>query len=204
MNKGMYIYGIIKTSDAQEFGTIGIGDQATGVLTVGFKDLAAVVSRSPLMAYDSLAREETVRDLVTHQFVIEKVMARFTALPVKFGTMLAAEVDVIKFLEKGYTLLSDELRKMEGKIELNVVANWDLQKILAALYRDNALVQQKQREIAMKGNTASVEEKIALGQICSGSAANRKSLVSPGDFAGAQAGGGRCLFCMKSPVMRWS
>ena len=92
-------------------------------------------------------------------------MERFTVLPVKFGTMLEAEDDVITFLKKGYTLLSDELRKMAGKIELNVVANWDLQKILAALYRDNAHVQKKQEKIAMKGKQVSVEDKVTLGRV---------------------------------------
>lgn len=165
MSDGIYVYGIIKTGDAQEFGTIGIGDQATAVLTVGFKDVAAVVSRSPLMVYDSLAREKTVRDLATHQFVIEKVMQRFTILPVKFGTMLETEDDVITFLKKGYILLGDELRKMAGKIELNVVASWDVQKVLAVLYRDNARLQKKQKDIAMQSDTVSLEDKIALGRL---------------------------------------
>jgi len=71
MQCGIYIYGIIKTNDSREFGNIGIGEQASNVLTLGFKDIAAVVSESPLTAYDSLAKEKTVRDLVTHQFVLE-------------------------------------------------------------------------------------------------------------------------------------
>ena len=49
---GIYIYGIIKTGDPQEFGEIGIGNKASQVLTVGFKDLAAVVSKSPFVVYD--------------------------------------------------------------------------------------------------------------------------------------------------------
>jgi len=165
MNEGMYIYGIITSSDAQEFGTIGIGDQASDVLSVGFKDIAAVVSRSPMTVYDSLTKEKTVKDLVTHQFVIEKVMDRFTILPVKFGTMLETETDVLAFLKNGYTLLSGELRKMTGKIELNVVVNWNLQKILTSIHRDNARVQKKQKEIATKGDKVGIEDKIALGRL---------------------------------------
>ena len=169
MKNGIYIYGVIKTSAPQEFGEIGIGDESAGrrtkVLTIGFKDLAAVVSDSPFAVYDSLAKEKTIKDLVTHQFVIEKVMADFTIIPVKFGTMVETEDEVIKLLEKGYSVLRNELRKMEGKIELDVVASWKLPKILAMVYAEDRRVQKKQREITLKGNEVTLEDKVALGKL---------------------------------------
>jgi len=165
MKNGIYIYGVIKTSDPQEFGRIGIGDKNSQVLTIGFKDLAAVVSKSPFMVYDSLAKEKTVKDLVTHQFVIEKVMADFTIIPVKFGTMVETEDEVIKLMRKGYFLLRNALRKMDGKIELDVVASWKLPKILAMIYAEDRRVQKKQQEITLKGDKVTVEEKIALGKL---------------------------------------
>lgn len=166
MKNSIYVYGIIKTSDAQGFGAIGIGDQAaSNVLTIGFKDLAAVISCSPLMTYDSLAKEKVVKDLVIHQSVIEKVMKRFTILPVKFGTMVETEDEVIKFLEKGYVLLSNELDKMEGKIELDLVAWWDTPKIVATISQHNHEIQEKQQELALKGDKVSIEDKVKLG-IC--------------------------------------
>jgi DnaJ-domain-containing protein 1 len=165
MKNGIYIYGIIKTSDRQEFGEIGIGDKASQVLTIGFNDLAAVVSKAPFMVYDSLAKEKVVKDLVTHQFVIEKVMERFTIVPVKFGTMVETEDEVIKFLGRGYALLSDELRKIEGKIELDVVARWELPKILAAMYHHDDQIRKKQSEIVMQGPKVSVEDKVAIGKL---------------------------------------
>jgi hypothetical protein len=164
MKNGIYIYGVIKTAGPQEFGEIGIGNKAATVRIIGFKDVAAVVSESPFVVYNSLAQEKTVKDLVTHQFVIEKVMERFTIIPLKFGTMVKSEEEVSTFLEKGYALLSNELCKMEGKIELDVVASWELAKVLGVVSRDNSLIQNKQKEIALKG-TASIEDKVALGQL---------------------------------------
>ena len=164
-NYGFYIYGFVRTSGPQEFGDIGIGNTASKVLTLGFKDVAAVVSESPLVVYNSLAKEKTVKDLVTHQFVIEKVMERFTIVPAKFGTMVETEDEALAFLRQGYSLLRNELSKMEEKIEMNVVARWDLAKILAAIPRHNPLVQAKQKELALKGSKASVEDKIALGKV---------------------------------------
>ncbi len=193
MKDGIYIYGIIKTRDpvgalsgacgaphpGDDEGRInsfapweiGIGDQASSgherietrsaeaLYTIEFK------AKRPFTVYDSLAKEQTVKDLVTHQFVIEKVMELFTIIPVKFGTMVETEDEAIKFLEKGYALLSNELRKMEGKIELDVVASWDLQKIMPAIYRHNPQIQAKQQEIAAKGAKVSVEDKITLGKL---------------------------------------
>lgn len=165
MKNGIYIYGISKTSSPREFGAIGIGDRPTNVATLAFKDIAAIVSESPYTTFDSLAKEKTVKDLVTHQFVLEKVMASFTVLPVKFGTMVENMDEITTFLEKGYALLSDELRKMEGNIELDVVAQWDMPKVMAAIYRDSPHIQSKQREFAIKGRQVAIEEKVTLGQL---------------------------------------
>jgi hypothetical protein len=165
MKNGIYIYGIIKTSDTQEFGNIGIGDEGTPVQTLVFKDLAAVISRCPFVLYDSQAKEKIVKDLVIHQFVLERVMEGFTVIPVKFGTMVETADDAIKFLTEGYSLLSNELYKKEKKIELDVVASWDLSKILPTIYRSNDQIHIQQREIAQQGNKASLEEKIALGKL---------------------------------------
>jgi len=165
MKNGLYVYGVIKTSVPQEFGEIGIGDKSSKVITIGFKNLAAVVSGGPFMVYDSLAKEKTIRDLVTHQFVVEKVMEGFTIIPLKFGTMVETEDEVIKLMDKGYFILKDALCKMEGKIELDVVVSWKLPKILAGIYAYNRQVQKKQKEIASKGDKATPEERIALGML---------------------------------------
>lgn len=175
MKNGLYIYGIIKTDCPQEFGNIGIGNEATAVQTVAFKDVAAIVSPSPFAVYDSLGKEKIVKDLVTHQFVLERVMKSFTVIPVKFGTMVETEDEAIDFLTKGYPLLSNELSKGEEKIELDIVASWELPKILPTIYHYNDQVQKKQSAIALQGNKVSVAEKVALGQLIEQALTSRKA-----------------------------
>ncbi len=165
MKNGLYIYGIIAASGAQDFGNIGIGNEATPVQTIAFQDVAAVVSRSPFMVYDTLAKDTIVKDLVTHQFVLEKVMQMFTVIPVKFGTMVETDDEVTRFLSKGYPLLSAELSKQAAKIELDVVANWELSNILPTIYRHNEQVQKKQSAIAQQGKAVSVAERVELGKL---------------------------------------
>jgi len=180
LQDGIYVYGVIKTSPPcreagapQEFGEIGIGNKAlyqtvrgkaSKVLTIGFKGLAAVVSNSPWKIYTSLAKEETIKDLVVHQFVIEKVMKNFTVIPVKFGTMMETEDELIKFLDKGYFLLRNQLRKLQDKIELDLVATRQFPECLAAIYRRRRSIKRKQEEITIKREKASIEDKIALGK----------------------------------------
>ncbi len=162
MTDAFYFYGCIKSGQEQDFGPIGIGGAV--VKTMIARDIAAVVSAGPFMLYDSLEKEKTIKDLVTHQFVIEQVMKQWTIVPVKFGTMVESEEQVRAFLHEGYDLLSGELSRMEGKIEIDVVARWELPKVLVTLPRRNAEVLAKQQEVARKGALAGVEEKIALGK----------------------------------------
>ncbi|GER86455.1 hypothetical protein KDW_06170 [Dictyobacter vulcani] len=165
MTNGIYIYGVIKLSNSQEPQNFGIDNPAIPrVFTVGFQDIAAVVSPRPLMRYDSLEQEQVVQDLAIHNFVIEKAMERFTIVPIKFGSMVEAEAEVTEFLTKGYTLLHEILKRMEGHRELDVVARWELSKVLPIISRENSQIREKQQEIAAKAGNASMEDKIILGQ----------------------------------------
>lgn len=175
MPNGLYVYGIIQTSEPQEFGQIGIGNGAdSDVLTIEFKDIAAVVSHSPLMVYDSLSKEKVIKDLAMHERVVERVMSHFTVLPVKFGTMVETEGQLIEFLEKGYARLRNELRKAEGKVELDVVATWEVREILATLSHRDEQLREAQQRIAAKGEQVSVEDKVMLGQVVGQALKNEK------------------------------
>src|SRR5258708_32557975 len=49
---GVYVYCIIESGEPRTFGKIGIGAPGDEVFTVHYRDLAAVVSRAPLVVYD--------------------------------------------------------------------------------------------------------------------------------------------------------
>jgi len=92
------------------------------------------------------------------------VMAQCTILPVKFGTMVETEDEALAFLANGYTLLREELDRMTGKMELDVVATWELSKALQGLSRHNSQIQEQRQKLAQQGNSVSIKDKIALGQ----------------------------------------
>src|SRR5437868_15063038 len=79
---GIYVYSIVESQDRRSFGKIGIGGRGDEVFTVHYRDLAALVSRTPLMVYDP-NRENAL----AHEHVNEVAHEQgFTPLPMSFGT----------------------------------------------------------------------------------------------------------------------
>jgi hypothetical protein len=199
---GIYIYGVVRAGGPRDFGRIGIGEGATLVQTIECGELAAVCSWSPLLVYETLAREKTVKDLVVHQLVIEKVMGSCTILPVKFGTMGASEEEVTSFLQEGSALLCEQLARMQDHIELDVVASWDLSRVLAEVYRRNRQLQEKQRELSARGESVRIEEKIALGKFVSQALTEQKETYRQHILRTlVQAGTQTCLHAVASDEM---
>ena len=80
--EGKYVYCIIRSGRPREFGSIGIGADASRVYTVHHEDLAAIVSDTPIRIYDP-----TRENVLAHEFVNETVMRDFTVIPMNFGTI---------------------------------------------------------------------------------------------------------------------
>lgn len=117
--EGIYLYCIIGTGEAVNFGDIGIGGRGDAVTTAGYKDISAVISKSNERKY-SLSRE----NLLSHQRVIERVMKDYTVLPVRFSTIADNIEGIHEVLRKRYEEFSNLLRDMDNKIELGIKAVW--------------------------------------------------------------------------------
>jgi hypothetical protein len=128
-----YLYCIIKCDRKGSFNSVeGIGGRGYRVHTVVFGDLAAVVSDSPDIKY-----ETTRANMMAHQTVIERVMSEgFTVLPVRFGTVTrtgtTTPVEDIrhKLLERKSAEIEELYRQMDGRVELGVRALWRDEKAI--------------------------------------------------------------------------
>src|ERR1700687_1581271 len=82
---GVYVYCIIESGDPRTFGKLGVGGRGDELFTIHYRDLAAVVSRAPLIVYDP-----TRENALTHEHVQEIVMNEhgFTPGPVSFGAVV--------------------------------------------------------------------------------------------------------------------
>ena len=120
---GKYIYGIIN-SDKKIFFSSGKVIAGEEVYTIPYKEISAVVSDSEIVDYKCMLKETVARYLLRHQLVIEKVMEEYNIIPMQLGTYASDEEEVKNILDNGYKTIRDMFPKIEGKIEVDVVARW--------------------------------------------------------------------------------
>ncbi|HMG13200.1 MAG TPA: GvpL/GvpF family gas vesicle protein [Gemmatimonadaceae bacterium] len=157
--EGKYVYCIIRNDRSREFGEIGIGSGAR-VYTVLHKDLAAVVSDTPIVIYDP-----TRENVLAHEFVNETVMREFTLIPMSFGTIFRSENDVRALLNSTYQAFTDVLDKMQGKIEFGLKILWDRDKVVAAIERDNDEIRRLKDEITRNAASSTYFARMQLGRL---------------------------------------
>ena len=127
--EGKYIYGVIGTDEDKSFGSIGVGERGDEVYTVPYQDIATVISDSPIIDYKSLTKDVVARYLLAHQSVIEQVMKHYTIIPFKFGTTAESNEELKTIIAQGYPKFTGALKEMQDKIELDVMAFWNKDKI---------------------------------------------------------------------------
>jgi len=121
--KGIYIYGIVPNFYGSDmFRSL----ENSGVYTMAFQNISAIVSDRENAQLDSLDRESLAHLLVHHQKTIEEIMAiGFTMiLPMKLGTVVRAKEEVFKILANGYDLINDTLKKIQFLTEIDLAVTW--------------------------------------------------------------------------------
>jgi hypothetical protein len=146
---GKYVYCIIRSDRALDFGPIGIGDEPATVYTVHWGGLAAVVSDSPPAVLDP-----TRNNVLAHQRVNETVMEDHTVLPMSFGTIFKTRDDVSAFLRSASDAFSDVLDKMENKLEFGLKVLWNRDAVIEEIEAEDEDIRRLKGEIAtQKGST---------------------------------------------------
>ena len=146
---GKYVYCIIQTDDALRFGPIGIGSQPTDVHTVNYRDIAAVVSDTPLEVYDP-----TRENVLAHERVNEAVMRQFTVIPMSFNTVFKTREDIVELLRSAYDAFHDVLVKMQDKLEFGLKVLWEPELVIQEIERENESLRLLRQEISSrKGST---------------------------------------------------
>nr|MBC8248959.1 GvpL/GvpF family gas vesicle protein [Anaerolineales bacterium] len=142
--------------------------------TVPHRDLAAVVSASPLADYRGLKRDEAVRYLVPHQRVVEAVMQAFPVLPVKFGTVLPDETWVRRLLTQGEALFRTALERFSGLVQIEVVVLWDLQQVFQEIGQEEHITQLK-AQVESRSLEETMIKRVAIGQMVQASLERRRA-----------------------------
>jgi hypothetical protein len=160
VERGKYVYCIIRTREPVAFGPIGIGGSGDRVYSVHHEEFAAVVSDCPLIIFDP-----TRENALAHEHVNEVVMKDFTVLPMSFGTVFRTEDDIRAFLKGTYEALVEVLEKMEGKIEFGLKVNWDKDAIIGELEQENEEIRRLKADITSNQTSATYFARMQLGRV---------------------------------------
>ena len=159
-DEGKYVYCIIKSPEDREFGPIGIGEGGNRVYTVHHRDLAAVVSDTPIRIYDP-----TRENVLAHELVNETVMREHTVIPMSFGTIFRTKDDIVELLKSTYRAFDDVLEKMRDKIEFGLKVLWDREKVIERLEHDNEQLRRLKEEITGNAQASTYFARMQLGRL---------------------------------------
>lgn len=158
---GKYLYAIIACPEARAFKARGVGERGDAVYTINHKRLAAVVSDSPIIEYDS-----TRRNMMAHTLVLEEVMEEFALLPVRFGTIAPVGDSVVeRLLARRYDEFTQLLGQMEGRVELGLKAFWYEGAVFDEVVRENEAIRKLRDSLEGKSADETYYERIRLGEV---------------------------------------
>src|SRR5436309_15049942 len=147
--RGKYVYCIIQATEPLRFGPLGIGADPAEVHTVNYRDIAAVVSDTPIEVHDP-----TRENVLAHERVNETVMRKHTVIPMSFGTVFKTRDDIIELLRSAYDAFHDVLVKMQDKLEFGLKVLWDRDVMVKEIESQDEDVRRLKQEIsAQKGST---------------------------------------------------
>jgi hypothetical protein len=147
--RGKYVYCVIRTGEPLRFGPIGLGAEPAEVATVNYRDIAAVVSDTPIEVLDA-----TRENVLAHERVNEAVMRDHTVIPMSFGTIFKTPEDIVELLKGAYGAFLDVLSKMQDKVEFGLKILWDRDRVVRQIEVEDEDVRRLKTEIAaQRGST---------------------------------------------------
>jgi hypothetical protein len=167
-HEGKYIYGIIATDEAPNFGPIGIGGKKDEVVTIGANGLAAIVSD---MSVDHTTASPD--HLMSHTRVIEKAAERFTVIPMRFCTVAESTDEVLALLEAREREFKNLLRDFEGKMEIGIKIIWrEMKQIYDEIVKENRAI----RSLKQKGAVGGQQALIRAGELVEAALDEKKAV----------------------------
>jgi gas vesicle protein GvpL/GvpF len=147
--RGKYVYCVIQANEPLKFGNVGLGAEPAEVHTVHYKDIAAVISDTPIEVPDA-----TRENVLAHERVNESVMRTHTVIPMSFGTVFKTPQDIVELLRGAYEAFTDVLHKMQDKLEFGLKLLWDRDVAVREVEKEDEEVRRLKNEIAsQKGST---------------------------------------------------
>jgi hypothetical protein len=156
---GTYVYAVGRAGEMALPELSGILDQPVSRFDAGA--LCAVVSDCPQVA----VRPER-RNIAAAQRVLSALNSSFDLLPMAFGTVTKSEAELRGFLNENSELLSLQLQRIAGAIEMSLRISFDVADPVAYLVEQTPSLRAAREKTFGGRRPPSYDAKIRLGQLC--------------------------------------
>ena len=171
-----YLYCIVRSKDPRTFETLGMGERGDMVRTINYRELATVVSDSPLPRYDN-----TRRNMMAHMRVLDEVMADYTVLPVRFDSVAPSPAAVREqLLEARHGELSAMLDGMDGRIEMGLKAFRYEDVVFQEMVQENPIIRRMRQGLERRSLEETYYDRIRLGELVEGELKARRGRDADG------------------------
>lgn len=161
--EGEYIYATIKESEDRAFWPMGIDCQEVHLISC--KDIAAVVSSTPIINFDRLDKEKLTAYVTCHEKVNEELLKKHDVVPMAFGIIAPSSREVLRILERAYLQFKTALERVAGKVEFAVGVSWDQKRLIEELAHTHPEIQRLKQELASKKGIFGIASKLKLGKL---------------------------------------
>jgi hypothetical protein len=148
----LYLYGIIDSSDQITESIYGL--EGTGVYNIPFCDIGAVVSE-----INQPIQDVTEGTVLEHEAIVEKLMADFTVLPVRFQTVIDGRYNLLSMMQSHYRDFKDNLERLCNKFEFGIKVIWSADKIKENIIKTLNKEQQKKLELGSSPSKKFMKDK---------------------------------------------
>ena len=156
-DEARYVYGVVR---ARDFETASGGALGPDVGTIGFEDIAAVVSPAP-----PLPVKATRANLLRHSDVLQEALKASTVLPMSFGVVMPDDESVVEeLLKPAYRELAATLDEMDGKVEIDLKGFYREDVVLREIVAENPQVAKLRGATLKASKDASYYGRIELGR----------------------------------------
>ena len=165
-----YLYAVIRGAAPRTFEAKGIGARGDTVYTITNGKLSAVVSLTPPVEY-----ENTRRNMMAHQLVLEEVMRSADLLPVRFGTVAPDDATIItRLLDLRGEELDHMLEQMRDRVELGLKASWQEGVVFKEILEDNLAILKLRDSLVGRTPEKSHFDRMKLGEMIAKAMADKR------------------------------
>lgn len=154
---GKLFYAVILADRECNFGPIGLDSKT--VHSIHYKDIGALVSDYPRVDSIKLLR----KNLAPYHQVVRKASEHYTTIPARFGQIGRDAGEVGIALRKNHQAIREELARLDGKVEMGLKVNWDVEDVLGYFLKRDERLRSHRNRLMNRNKHPSRKELIDFG-----------------------------------------